>query len=120
MRPSNGDVGSSRPRWIALAVNSVQSIVGVVCGWFSGLLAFLVLLACLRKVGVEPATRDLLAGGGLIMGTLLSVTGAAVIVRRYRRAWLPLAIGVAAGLVLLTAFAVVVAIPFGASLRNFD
>lgn len=100
-------------------LTGLQLVVGAVGGWFvSGAVLLCAYVAC-RVVGIPPKVGGLVVTVVTLLWAALSIVGATLSHNRRLR-WLVVAIGLSAGATVFAAFAVVVAIPFGASMRDFD
>ena len=97
----------------------LQLAVGAVGGWFaSAAVLFSTLITC-RIVGIPPKVGDLVAVGVMISWAALPVISACLVYNRRARG-LAAVIGFSLSTVVFAFFAVVVVIPFGASMRDFD
>ncbi|GAA1458813.1 hypothetical protein [Williamsia maris] len=120
MSTDNEIPAESRPQgWRAALRNVLYASVGLVGGWFIGLAVFFAGRIGVSVLNLRPSTGDIASIIGMAVWTVVAWVGAFAI-DRYRRRWLVLFVAFAVGTSLLAAFAIVVAIPFGASMRDFD
>ena len=94
-------------------------VAGAVGGWFVGAaVLFSTLIAC-RVVGIASKLGDVVAIGVIALWAVLSVLGACA-AYNHRIRWVAAFIGFSLATVVFAFFAVVLVIPFGASMRDFD
>ncbi|MEH3156074.1 MAG: hypothetical protein PGN29_12245 [Gordonia paraffinivorans] len=111
--------GEAGRRVMRVALTGLQLVVGAVIGWFvSVAVLFSTPIAC-RIVGIPPKVGDLVAIAVMILCAASSVVAVTLFYNRRCR-WLAPALGFGIGATVFAFFAVVVVIPFGASMRDFD
>ncbi|MBJ7291213.1 hypothetical protein [Williamsia sp.] len=105
--------------WLSLLRIVVHTTVGLVGGWFTGSAVLIAGWIGVSVLNIRPTVGDTVCVIGMATWTVIAWVGAFAI-DRYRRQWLVLFVAFAVGTSLFAAFAIVVAIPFGASMRDFD
>lgn len=100
-------------------LTALQLTGGAVGGWFVSWAVLLCGYVACRVVGIPPTIGDLVVMGVMLLWAASSVVGACAFYNRRVR-WVAAFIGFSLATVVFAFFAVVLVIPFGASMRDFD